>query len=66
MERWEWVAFRVPPDASRGSREIRGAEVDTSLGRAHGTTPIASSKNGPSTDTRGTRPWRRGGEGFSN
>lgn len=33
---------------------MRGAAVDTSPGRARGTTSIVSSKNGRTTDTRGT------------
>ena len=51
--RWEWVeaALRTLLDANRDSRETRGV-VDTSLlGLAHGTTWIASWKNGLTTDT---------------
>jgi hypothetical protein len=66
MARWGWVAFRAHRDASRDSREMRGAGVvdPRRLGLARGTTLIASSKNGPSIEghTRG-RAAVLGGEG---
>jgi len=48
------VVFRTPPDANRALREPQGAGVDTSLGPARGTTSIAWSRNGPTTDGSAT------------